>query len=641
MPINQQEDAIGIAYGFDDSINNEKDNIINYRNNINYKLSKDPQLLYQFLYDNYENLVRAIEESFEHALKVVFKINDKWSKIINANQDKFIKLFDYKNNNDVMSPNEKLRNIFSLFEYDEDFARKSSLFDVASQLNLDDVKEEASDLQEHFYNINWKTVSDYNLCFNVKNSSEIKPTNIWSKGIIFNITPFLNKILSSGIGEYTLNPNQVLVNYQINIDFNSIINLVLVEAKFPEDVEEIFDMDTFVTDNLQKFSDYYERIAKNIVLEIIDRDTDITSNFDKFNSKVSALCNNVLKSDDNTNVLNKVKYLMKSHLGSELNYGFSEYFTKMFNKIDNRTYIDDILKSYQNDDYIKNNYDKFSNNVYYDLMDTDYLKRLIKDFYSKAFSTFFSDTVIWEKSYTGPGNLIDVTKFLYSREFDKKYNFFEIYTNVGKISDYLLRDFYESLIKDIKSKSMFAKTNSEKFISGEKEDFLASKAKRIIMIYGFAFILFFNKIKSYIDLLQNNKSTFSSAKYPNIDENLNGKLTEIIKNTLGFISDFLTLIVPIDDKLIDIPEYMIQRLYDHGYNKLAYMCSVLAKHNNKIKCTNHMKDRSKSQQLLELGSVIYSDTYTISYNYDENNSNTYNIRGSFEKVIIDSMIGDL
>lgn len=606
---------------------------------------QDPMKFYSNIYDNYQNIVSVVELIFNYTLQEYYNAFDKWSKIINANNEKFTSLIKNYDKDVKQDTIRTFKDFINKFNFKDDaYNNNETPLDISSIIDLDGVNNIISELLIKIREINWRYgySNDETLVFNIKNSTVFKGDNPFYNQITFNVSPVLTQIIKSGIDDVNLNPSLFILKYVINIDFNSFFNLVSHTAQFPTDPESIFDKETFVANNMTNYTKYIEDIAKRIIIEVMDVRKNTLSNFDKFNSKVTSLCKDILKSSDNQNIIGKVKYLLKSHLGSTTESMQDPQFQALFNKIDNRNLLKDALDHYENRSLFSgySPLTSFSDAVIYSLQDNGYssVDKTICTIYDKAFSLFFSSTVSWSIDWDyKPDNILTKTsKMGYSREFDKKYDLVELYNDIGKLSDYNLRDFYQQLIRTVKVSSYYTPSYSKKAENGEKQSFLASKARRFVVLYALAFTIFIKKVISYVECLNANKTTYFTKVFSD-DEQLNSSLITIIKNTLSFIINYIANISQIDTCLFIPSNYSIREIYNRGYTKLAYMLSVLGKYNDEI-VQNNKFNYKPLIDLLELDKDHKESCFKISYDLSSTNDDVID---ALHKYVDQYIIGDL
>lgn len=604
--------------------------------NLDYKTKltfyTNPEDFYYQLYNKYEIFTKVIDLTFRSALEVVYKIYDKWTKIISSNTEKVKELYNFNHDE---SPINMLRHIIDTSGFND---RQGHIpVDIGSIFDPEDMSTIANKLNDEFGNISFSGYESYNkdilFNFTVKNSTEIA-VSPFSRSITFKVKPRLCKCAVSGVGNNTLNPQIGIYDYDIDIDFASFVRFVNNASKFPDGPESIFELQSFIDDNMANLNRYIEPIAKRIVLEIMDCYTNTTSNFDKFNSKASALVYSILNSEDIKNVLGKVKYLMRSGIGTELDENVAVSDIGLYDFTDNRNFISNILNKIETDNYYTHS-DPIES-LYYCVNDKENIKKIPETLYNYAFSTFFSDTVVWEFPVENTSDIVIISKLRYCREFDKKYDLVEIYNNIGKLSDYNLRDFYQTIIRDIKKESMFTYIECDKCANGEKESFLVSKAHRFVILYGLAFSIVFNKIVDLVTMLQDSRNMIS-----NKDNKLNSELYNIISDTAKNFASYIAEVVFIDKKCTDEGEndYYLRKLISKGYNKLSFMISILNKHNKKIVANlQTYPNQNKLISFIEkLGKYQVKDCFNIEYN-NNNFVSSKDIKNKLCNIVDDTFI---
>ena len=588
-----------------------------------YKIYMRPNCVYEKLYQSYSTIVSAVEAWFNSGLKTAYASFDSIIKAKESNTEAFLKDVLLVSNSDILSdPNTFMRHLVkNISEHD---------LNICGNINHDAMDANAHELESVLDSL----VSDEQchnslLHYKVENSYEIRPDprlkiSSIRESLIFKIRPILKCILHSTLYEDMSNLIPVC-KYDVLLDYNSICNYCIGNATYPNNIEEIVDEETFINNNMYKFKGVINDISRKIILEIFDRISDISGNFDKFNSKTATLTRSILKSELNDSVINKLRYLCRSTLSEELP-GDSKYFNDLFNKIDDRNIFSEIYDRYKTNDGFNPYMGKYDDDIIINIINcntmsnkgvNEKIENLCYIYYGFAFSHFFEDEVIYEyldKSYYDgydEDNIIEHNKpIIYTREFDKKYNYNDLLIQTTKIDDYNLRDFYKLIINESIIKSSFYYIENYKLENGERESFLVSKAKRCVACYLLGFMMTIKRLMDYISLLESKKVKPDQSE-------LCDKLYISIKTTINLYINMIKRLT--SDAILDnVSEFVGQNCsnYSHGtYPKLDHMIYILTNH---IKLISESKKRGVVPYLKGLQKFFkIEDRYHMHGRYDE------------------------
>lgn len=611
----------------------DNDRSLSNSNNF-YKFSKIPSTIYKNIYQNNEIINNCINVIIKGAICAAYKFNDKLTKNITSNPEKYIKLCGYEDNFTIQN-NEIYNQLISIL-------MNSNIIDIPEFIDNDITNEIVEKIKSELYDYNESDFIKYDL----RNSLVVRPSQyIDSKDtIIFKVVPFIDKILNSGIGEYSLNPNLITCKYRIDFDFISFVTFMINNCDYPKSGEEVLGEDEFVNENLKKFGTLTADLSNRIIIELIDRVEDINNNFDIFNKKSAILCRDILNSQDSLNVIRKIRFLMRNHVGTNVDIDKNITLNKAFNKIDDREYLSDILKKTQTSANCSLYSGMLSSDLSYILNNKENGNKVIDDMniclYEAAFSQFFENKIIL--NYNGRYNLnsdsiIETSSVTYTRDFDKKYDLSSLYLNAGKIEDYNLKDFYQESIRVFKRNSVFAPLSSIKFQNGEKETFLVNKAQRFMVLYGLAFGMFLKRVYKYTQLLYQYNATGKR------ETDLNYKLVNSISDTLKNIIKYITYIG--DKDVYGLSNYFITFKFEDSYPKLSFMIKVYLKYISKLTLHNgHDNDTiNKVEKIYKLiNNSTEKDFVTKQFNYIYDNE-IYNVslKKQMDDLLDNIIIGDL
>lgn len=575
---------------------------------------QNPELIYSDIYENQELFNEAVNEVLVGALKVTYKIYEKVNTIVNSNKEKISNLL-YQNGNQT-NQNVSRDTLCELLWSNKPKTRFLANFIIPS------FKESIiQELQSHFANkLNYKFnnyKSDFVLFeFNLRSLTNlVSPVMDNSRGVGFKIVPRFVGCKDSTISSDFHSTNLPQAKYIIYFDFDSFIDYFVTNAEFSESPEDVETIESFVENNMSKFNSLVYDLSKRIIVELIDRINSINNNFDKFNSKLSIVAEEINKSDMNKSIVNKMRYLLRSTLSQTL--VDDGEFNRLFNQIDN-------IKA---NDYKVNGHgwSYFSDElsalcIIPDISDDQYnISTLITNLYNYAFSVYFSNEVLVILNY-GPreNNILDKTdsKYSYCREFDKKYDLIELLTETEKLSDYNLRDYYKELFKNFKSNSSFTSFPSKTMPNGEKEAFLNSKATRILSLYSYGIMVFFDKLYDYVQQISANKANIN----PKYDSKLSTSIRETIRDKAFILKDlFVRTINPNSGYSVDI-------FVKEGFSKLSFLINVAKNH---IITNGSLPDKNCSKgKILELIGKDYQSDETI-----DNSKCYYNINETMGTLV--------
>ena len=588
-----------------------------------YKIYMRPNCVYEKLYQSYSTIVSAVEAWFNSGLKTAYASFDSIIKAKESNTEAFLKDVLLDSNSDILSdPNTFMRHLVkNISEHD---------LNICGNINHDAMDANAHELESVLDSlVSGEQNHNSLLHYKVENSYEIRPDprlkiSSIRQSLIFKIRPILKCILHSTLYEDMSNLIPVC-KYDVLLDYNSICNYCIGNATYPNNIEEIVDEETFINNNMYKFKGVINDISRKIILEIFDRITDISGNFDKFNSKTATLTRSILKSDLNDSVINKLRYLCRSTLSEELP-GDSKYFNDLFNKIDDRNIFSEIYDRYKTNDGFNPYMEKYTDDIIVNIINCntisnkgvkEKIENLCYIYYGFAFSHFFEDEVIYEyldKSYYDgydEDNIIEHNKpIIYTREFDKKYNYNDLLIQTTKIDDYNLRDFYKLIINESIIKSSFYYIENYKLENGERESFLVSKAKRCVACYLLGFMMTIKRLMNYISLLESKKVKPDQSE-------LCDKLCISIKTTINLYINMIKRLT--SDAILDNVSKFVDlncSSFSRGtYPKLDHMIYILTNH---IKLISESKKRGVVPYLKGLQKFFkIEDKYHMHGRYDE------------------------
>lgn len=598
-----------------------------------YKFSRIPSIIYKNIYQNNEVINNCVSVIVKGAIHVAYKFNDKLTKIIASNPEKYIKLCGYSDNT-IIQNNEIYSELISIL-------MNSNIIDIPEFIDGDITREIVEKIKSELYNYNNLNLIKCDL----RNSLAVRPTKYLNlkDTIIFKVVPFIDKMLNSGISEYSLNPNLITCKYRIDFDFISLVTFMINNCNYPKINEEVLGEEEFINENMNKFGTLVSDLSNRIIIELIDRIEDINNNFDNFNKKSAILCRDILNSQDSSNVIRKVRFLMRSHIGTNVNIDKDVVLNKAFNKIDDREYLSDILKKLQTSSSSSLYTGILSIDLSYILNNKDNIDKVIDNMnvclYEAAFSQFFENKIIlnYNQYSLNYNSIIKTSSVTYTRDFDKKYDLSSLYLNAGKIEDYNLRDFYQESIRVFKKNSVFAPLSSIKFQNGEKETFLINKAQRFMVLYGLAFGMFLKRVYEYTQLLYQNDATGKC------ENNLNYKLRNSISDALKNIIKYIAYIG--DKDVYGLSNYFLTFSFDDSYPKLSFMIKVYLKYISKLTLHNgHNKDViDKVEKIYKL---INNDTEKdfitkpFNYIYDKEIYNV-SLKKQMDDLLDNIIIGDL
>lgn len=579
---------------------------------------QNPELIYSDIYENQELFNEAVNEILVGALKVTYKIYEKVNTIVNSNKEKISNLL-YQTGNQT-NQNISRDTLCELLWSNKLKTRFLANFIVPS------FKESIiQELQSHFENkLNYKFSnykSDFVLFeFNLRPLSNLVSTVMNnSSGIGFTIVPRFLGCKDETISSDYHSTNLPQAKYVIYFDFDSVVNYFVTNAKFSNSPEDIETIESFVENNMSTFNSLVYDLSRRIIVELIDRINSINNNFDKFNSKLSIVTEEINKSDLNKSIVNKMRYLLRSTLSQT--FVDDGEFNRLFNHIDNLN-ANDYKVNGHGWSYFSNELSALC--IIPDVSDDQYnISTLITNLYNYAFSVYFSNEVLVILNY-GPkvGNILDKTdnKYSYCREFDKKYDLIELLTETEKLSDYNLRDYYKELFKNFKSSSTFTPFMSKNMPNGEKEAFLNSKATRILSLYSYGIMVFFDKLYDYVKQISANKANVN----PKYDSKLSTTIRETIRNKAYILKDLFMRTINPDSG------YGIDTFVKEGFSKLAFLISVSKNH---IATNNSLPDKDCTEgKLLELIGKDYQLDETI------NNSQYYKSIGDNMETLVNNIV---
>lgn len=581
-------------------------NIINYGYSNMYSV---PEEIYSTIYENQDFFDGAVNETITGALKVVYKIYEKVNSIVNSNKER---VSDYLSYSD--EPNQKItKTVLNKILWSG--ATKTRFL---ANFIVPSVKQSIiEEINNHFENdIVWKSKTDSAYTplvrFALKPITNlISSENCFGSSVAFKIVPKFEGCKEPGIDNQYNDSTIPTTRYIVYLDFDSLIDYFISYANFADSPEDVETIESFVETNMATFNKLVYDLSRRIIIELLDRINSVNNNFAKFNSKLNIVTEEINKSEMNKSIVNKMRYLLRSTLSQT--FVDDGEFNRLFNKIDN----------INANDYAVNG----ANSIYYDdelsavAGSITNIPELVSNLYNYAFSVYFSNEVVVTLDY-GPkeDNILDKTysKYSYSREFDKKYDLIDMYTQTEKISDYNLRDYFQDLIKKFKLNSNFTPFCCKTMSNGEKEAFLNSKATRIVALYSYGMAVYFDKISKYIQEIGANKANINS-KY---DSKLCSSLRDTIKDKIFILKKFFVSSFDYIDNNSSI-NYMNQQCAEEGFSKFGFLLSVVGNHKS-LANSLPQKDTAEGKLLDIIGKDYESDETidnSIIYHIIESNAN--------------------
>ena len=465
------------------------------------------------LYNKYEFINLTVHDILEEALGLLFDVD----KIM----DNKLKDPDFIKKYQKLETNHKSRFILGPLESDDGSFKLRSL--ISRLYEHDHTINPYPDLlggyneRVRLFNENLRTKQGIDEIVNIRvgactndfpidKKSPVGATTAYDQ-YTFRVVPYLrssndNKLINNGtLKNIDLN---AYVAYIVTLDIPRLMNTILdiydpsnLPDKYKNDNEDK-DRDAYIRTGLNIFKSLPETICKDIILEVYTNFTNVKNGWEHFIKQRELVQDKFSKSDSVSMTIRKATH---NYIAVDPNYEFD-----IDGDIINVNYSDDMMKnaSYNPDlNFIDNVYPYLSDSEFNVSSDASQrnMTALEVIFFQKAFSAYFTSAVSWYLRLKRDNKMVHAG---YTRTFYQKYDRETLLSAAEKIDNYVLKDFFRSIIISASSFTLskpYGRTVRE---TGENVYFMYCKLRKKIWIeLEIAFrimirVVSFNRSNTYV-----------------------------------------------------------------------------------------------------------------------------------------------
>lgn len=443
------------------------------------------------LYNRYEYVNLTVHDILEDALGILFDVDKAMDKKLKDHD--FMKKLQLMENNHKSSfqlcPQEsddgsfKLKTLIArLYEYDATINPYADLYSIYNE-------------QMRLFNESLRTKQGYDeliriragACTNdfpIDKKSPVGATTAYNQ-YTFRVVPYFktpddNRLVNNGtLKNIDIN---AYIAYTVTLDMPRLLNTILniydpsnLPDKYKNNNEDK-DRDAYIRTGLNIFRSLPETICKDIILEVFTNFTNVKNGWEHFIKQRELVQDKFSKSDSVSMAIRKATH---NYISVDPNYEFD-----IDGDIINVNNADGIMKnvSYDPDSH-------FMDNAYPYLTDSEFnvssdtsqrnITALEVIFFQKAFSAYFTSAVSWFLRPEVDNKLIHEG---YTRTFYQKYDRETLLNATEKIDNYVLKDFFRSIIisaSSFKLSKPYGRTVRE---TGENVYFMYCKLRKKIWI---------------------------------------------------------------------------------------------------------------------------------------------------------------
>lgn len=443
------------------------------------------------LYNRYEYINLTVHDILEEALGILFDVDKIMDKKLKDHD--FVKKFQWMENNHKstfkLGPVEsddgsfKLKTLISrMYEYDATINPYADLYSIYNE-------------QMRLFNESLRTKQGYDelvriragACTNdfpIDKKSPVGATTAYNQ-YTFRVVPYFkspndNKLINNGtLKNIDLN---AYVAYTVTLDMPRLLNTILniydpsnLPDKYKNNNEDK-DRDAYIRTGLTIFRSLPETICKDIILEVFTNFTNVKNGWEHFIKQRELVQDKFSKSDSVSMAIRKATH---NYISVDPNYEF-DIDGDIIDVIDIQNMMWRV--SYDPDSH-------FMDNAYPYLTDSEFnissdtsqrnITALEVIFFQKAFSAYFTSAVSWFLRPEVDNKLIHSG---YTRTFYQKYDRETLLNATEKIDNYVLKDFFRSIIISASSFTLskpYGRTVRE---TGENVYFMYCKLRKKIWI---------------------------------------------------------------------------------------------------------------------------------------------------------------
>ena len=444
------------------------------------------------LYNKYEFINLTVHDILEDALGILFDVDKAMDKKLKDHD--FVKKYQFMENNHKSSfqlcPQEsddgsfKLKTLISrLYEYDATINPYADLWPNYNEFVR--LVNESLRAKQGFDEIIHIRAGACTNDFPIDKKSPVGATTAYNQ-YTFRVVPYLkttddNRLVNNGtLKNIDIN---AYIAYTVTLDIPRLLNTILNiydPSNLPEKYKnnnEDKDRDAYIRTGLNIFRSLPESICKDIILEVFTNFTNVKNGWEHFIKQRELVQDKFSKSDSISMAIRKATH---NYISVDPNYEFD-----IDGDIINVNNAEAMMKniSYNPDLH-------FIDNTYPYLVDSEFnvssdasqrnITALEVIFFQKAFSAYFTSAASWFlKSELNDNKLVHAG---YTRTFYQKYDRETLLNATEKIDNYVLKDFFRSMIISASSFTLskpYGRTVRE---TGENAYFMYCKLRKKIWI---------------------------------------------------------------------------------------------------------------------------------------------------------------
>lgn len=473
------------------------------------------------VYEKYDTISNRVNRVMEVAFSIVYDLYHDWLDNKNAKKDDYEKLVSTWNNYRLNGyANQSNRNILtkkakdildteykkateenssnSFSWYVKNIIDFSPITDVGmSVFDKDEKYLTAISLLRNEFN---KTTDYYDFIkFDVGGTHNEFPFVKNTEFSLSNVESFAFKIIPSltSISLFTsdsMKDNTIpQFDFTVVLDINRLIRSIISfydPSNLPEHLAEgENNKDVYIRNGMLKFKNCPEFFTRKIILEIFDNFSNVYGNWEHFIKKFKDTSDKMYKDPFVANLVTKLTHF--NMITPNLENNVFDFYSEFCHDDDVRylSVYNDLIDSLNND------------SVYHSE------KNLFLTLFCHTFRTFFTTGTSFNLSSYQNGQIEEIKVYQYYKEFFAKYDTNALMLRTGSISDYNIRDFFQTIIKE--GNGSHIKPYQAKMSNGENAYFMFCKMRRNIWIDLTISCMFNVKLLSLINECEKNPSVGS------------------------------------------------------------------------------------------------------------------------------------
>ena len=477
-----------LSYSDDSVINYTTGTVINSMDITNIQKERNvfglhTDMYYKRLYEMYSVINNCVYRTMEYSLGLTHDLYIKWLDFKSSLGEDYTKFINSikktcsctcaKGDTLKRSPEIKGEYYDSFSFFMSVFLASSDYSDLSMCINQKDyirkVFELNDELEKEFgatfrdYDIHYKIGCIHNEFPMIKDQMRTFGNYNNINSIAFTVVPELNEIQAPLNNQYQ--NSSISISQHIYFDINRMICTFIDSydpSRLPKHLEDgEQDKKEYILNGLDKFKNLSELITRRIELELFDNHENACSNWGSFISKLNKHYSCALKNDEISLLINKLTHYNMVCSDTILN---SLIDAETYNERSNPVVIN------------MRNFNGLLENIYnsYFTVDESPINAMGKSLICKLFSKAFSTSVKHHLYYDYDNQKCVLNG--YTRDFYQKYSINDLLEETMKISDYNIKDFFQSIIKE--DIGWMQRIYGAKLKSGEYAFFMYSKTLR-------------------------------------------------------------------------------------------------------------------------------------------------------------------